>query len=48
MEMVLAALGPSKRPVVSRIVPHHLVSRDSSAPARRVNGRGKSAILQHA
>ena len=39
MEMVLAALGPAKRPAASLTVAHHIVSRGSAGPPSGVNGR---------
>jgi LacI family transcriptional regulator len=46
MEMVLAALGPAKRPPVSRIVAHHLVDRSSASAPRATNGRVAVALHQ--
>jgi LacI family transcriptional regulator len=39
MEMVLAALGPTKRPASSQTVAHHVGTRGSAAPPRGTNGR---------
>jgi len=37
--MALAAVGPARRSLASRVVPYHLVERESAAPPRRVGGR---------
>jgi LacI family transcriptional regulator len=44
MEMVLAALGPAKRPASSQTVAHHLVTRGSAGPPRAANGRVPASL----
>jgi LacI family transcriptional regulator len=48
MEMVLAALGPAKRPPTSQIVAHDLVTRGSAAAPRAANGRVATSLARHA
>jgi LacI family transcriptional regulator len=47
MEMVLAALGPAKRPAASQVVAHHIVTRGSAARPRGSNGRVAVSLHTH-